>query len=90
MARAASGGALLVRRLRLVARGVREHALEHAGLDPRGAVGPHAVVTLVLQATDRSPRGLVKRSFDVRWELTASGRGWVADTLSATPRATRG
>jgi hypothetical protein len=52
--------------------------------------GSRAVVTLVLAATDRSPHGLVRRSFDVRWELSASGQGWAGDTLTATERSTRG
>ena len=46
--------------------------------------GRHAVVTLLLAATDRSPGGLVRRRFAVRWELAAGPAGWVASAVSAT------
>jgi hypothetical protein len=52
--------------------------------------GRGAVVTLVLVAADRSPAGVVRRSFDVRWRLGAGRQGWVAREVTAAARATRG
>jgi hypothetical protein len=52
--------------------------------------GRRALVTLVLLAADRSPGGLVRRRFSVRWSLRAARRGWAADAVSAAPLAGRG
>jgi hypothetical protein len=48
--------------------------------------GSRATVQLVLDATDRTPCGLVHRQFAVRWALAASDGRWQAQSLTAAPR----
>ena len=45
-----------------------------------------ATVVGVLEAADRMPCGIVRRSFTVRWRLIADGARWTAYALTATAR----
>jgi hypothetical protein len=63
-------------------RSSRPRALRVTRTRDRAAV----VVVGMLEAADRTPCGIVRRSFTVRWRLVADGAGWTASALTAAPR----